>query len=266
MAPAHDTRRSRRPVAGREPEPRRTHRPAARRRPVAAANGRGRCSSGRGRCERSPPRLGIDAVAWNDPRYPARLLTIPDCPPLLWYRGTLDALDRPGRRHRRSALGVGGRCRDCGTAGRRSGRARRHRRQRAGAGCRRRGTSRARCARGRTIAVMASGADRVYPAEHEALARDIAASGLVISEYAPGTVPLPFRFPQRNRVISALSDAVVVVEASERSGSLITAAVRARAGPRRDGRSGQRPRRPQPRRPRPHPGRGKDCGVLRTIS
>jgi len=72
--------------------------------------------------------------------------------------------------------------------------------------------------------VMASGADRVYPIEHEALARDIARHGLVLSEYPPRTVPLPFRFPQRNRVISGLSDAVVVVEASERSGSLITAA------------------------------------------
>ena len=77
---------------------------------------------------------------------------------------------------------------------------------------------------GRTVAVMASGADRIYPPEHEALAREITAAGLVISEYAPGTAPLPFRFPQRNRVISALADAVVVVEASERSGSLITAA------------------------------------------
>src|SRR6185369_6096866 len=75
----------------------------------------------------------------------------------------------------------------------------------------------------RTIAVMASGADRVYPPEHLALAREIAGRGAVVTEYGPGTVPLPFRFPQRNRVISALADAVVVVEASERSGSLITA-------------------------------------------
>jgi DNA processing protein len=101
--------------------------------------------------------------------------------------------------------------------------ARRHRRQRAGARCRRR-AHRGAARTGRTVAVMASGADRVYPAQHEELAREIARRGAVVSEYGPGTAPLPFRFPQRNRVISGLADAVIVVEASERSGSLITAA------------------------------------------
>ena len=82
----------------------------------------------------------------------------------------------------------------------------------------------ARVRAGRTVAVLASGADRVYPPEHAELAREIAGAGLVMSEYPPGTAPLPFHFPQRNRLISGLRDAVVVVEASEQSGSLITAA------------------------------------------
>ena len=60
--------------------------------------------------------------------------------------------------------------------------------------------------------------------EHAGLARDIAATGLVLSEYPPGTPPLPFHFPMRNRLISGLSRAVVVIEASDKSGSLITAA------------------------------------------
>jgi DNA processing protein len=72
--------------------------------------------------------------------------------------------------------------------------------------------------------VLGSGVDRVYPAEHAALASEIAREGLVLSEYPPGTPPLPFRFPMRNRLISGLSRAVVVIEAHEKSGSLITAA------------------------------------------
>ena len=77
---------------------------------------------------------------------------------------------------------------------------------------------------GRTIAVLGSGLDRIYPREHAALADEIARAGLVVSEYPPGTPPLPFHFPMRNRLISGLSRAVVVIEASEKSGSLITAA------------------------------------------
>ena len=78
---------------------------------------------------------------------------------------------------------------------------------------------------GRTIAVLGSGLDRVYPNEHRGLAREISDHGsLVISEFAPGTPPLQFHFPLRNRIISGLSRAVVVIEASENSGSLITAA------------------------------------------
>jgi DNA processing protein len=76
---------------------------------------------------------------------------------------------------------------------------------------------------GKTIAVLGTGIDRVYPAENKALHERIATSGLLITEFAPGAPPDLFHFPQRNRIISGLSKAVVVVEAREKSGSLITA-------------------------------------------
>ena len=76
---------------------------------------------------------------------------------------------------------------------------------------------------GRTIAVLGSGVDVVYPPEHADLADGIVRRGLLVSELPPGTTPRPKYFPLRNRLISGLSRAVVVVEASERSGSLITA-------------------------------------------
>ena len=79
-------------------------------------------------------------------------------------------------------------------------------------------------AHGRTVAVLGSGPDVMYPREHAPLADDIARDGAVLSEYPPGTPPRAFHFPRRNRIISGLSRAVVVVEAGERSGSLITAA------------------------------------------
>ncbi len=75
----------------------------------------------------------------------------------------------------------------------------------------------------RTIAVLGSGIDVVYPVENRALYQRIAENGVVFSEHPPKTPPLPFHFPKRNRIISGLSKAVVVVEAGERSGSLITA-------------------------------------------
>jgi DNA processing protein len=76
---------------------------------------------------------------------------------------------------------------------------------------------------GRSVAVLGSGLDRLYPPEHEDLACRMAERGAVLSEYPPGTPPLAHHFPQRNRIISGLTAATVVVEASERSGSLITA-------------------------------------------
>jgi DNA processing protein len=76
---------------------------------------------------------------------------------------------------------------------------------------------------GATIAVLGCGIDRDYPAGHADLARRIAASGLIVSEYAPGVEPAPWRFPARNRIVAGLCAATVVVEARERSGALITA-------------------------------------------
>jgi DNA processing protein len=83
---------------------------------------------------------------------------------------------------------------------------------------------------GRTIAVLGSGMDVVYPPEHRQLATEIAEHGALLSQFAPGTPPLPQNFPTRNQVIAALSLAVVVVEAAERSGSLITARLAAELG------------------------------------
>jgi DNA processing protein len=76
---------------------------------------------------------------------------------------------------------------------------------------------------GRTAAVLGCGIDRDYPHAHASLAAEIATSGLILSEYAPGVEPAPWRFPARNRIVAGLADATVVVEARERSGALITA-------------------------------------------
>lgn len=83
---------------------------------------------------------------------------------------------------------------------------------------------------GVTIAVAAHGLDRVYPREHRQLAREIADSGALVSEFVPGTAPLREHFPRRNRIISGLSLGVLVVEAAMRSGSLISARMGAEQG------------------------------------
>jgi DNA processing protein len=77
--------------------------------------------------------------------------------------------------------------------------------------------------RGRTLAVLGCGIDRDYPRAHASLAAAIAKGGWIVSEYPPGVEPAPWRFPARNRIVAGLAHAVVVVEARERSGALITA-------------------------------------------
>lgn len=76
---------------------------------------------------------------------------------------------------------------------------------------------------GNTIAVLGTGADICYPPQHRKLYGEICSRGLIVTEYPPGTEAMPYRFPQRNRIIAGLSEAVVVVEARSGSGSLITA-------------------------------------------
>lgn len=76
---------------------------------------------------------------------------------------------------------------------------------------------------GRTVAVLGCGIDRDYPSATIPLARRIATDGAIVSEYPPGTPPAPFRFPERNRIVAALADQTIVIEAAVRSGALITA-------------------------------------------
>ncbi|MEQ1760157.1 MAG: DNA-processing protein DprA [Vicinamibacterales bacterium] len=166
---------------------------------------------------------GIEVLPWTAASFPPLLLATPDCPPALWYRGNLAVLGAPcvaivgSRVATAGALEIASTiAADLATLGVVviSGLAR-------GVDS---AAHRGALQQGTTIAVLGSGLDRIYPAEHARLADQIATAGLVLSEYPPGTPPLPFHFPQRNRLISGLSRAVVVIEAAENSGSLITAA------------------------------------------
>jgi DNA processing protein len=167
-------------------------------------------------------KAGIHALSWSDPAFPSLLAAISDCPPVLWYRGDLTSLQAPtiaivGSRAATSvALDTAARLAADLTA----------RGVTVVSGLARGVDSaahRGALTNGRTIAVLGSGVDYIYPPEHRPLAAQIAEAGLVVSEYPPGTAPLPHHFPMRNRLISGLSLAIVVIEASEKSGSLITA-------------------------------------------
>ncbi len=169
------------------------------------------------------PRTGMEPIAWFDARYPALLSCVTDPPPVSWIRGDARILGLPtvaivgSRAATPYALDVAsrlaGELAESGIV--------------VASGLARGADSSAHrgCldAGGGTIAVLGSGIDRVYPPEHQWLAESIAATGAVISELGPGAAPLQEHFPLRNRIISGISLAVVVVEASEKSGSLITA-------------------------------------------
>lgn len=162
-------------------------------------------------------------VGRDEASYPVALTTIVDPPPVLWTRGSVGVLNAPAvaivgaRAASPYGLSVAERlASDLASAGIVvvSGMAR---------GVDSAAHRGALAAGGRTIAVLGSGVDVVYPPEHAGLAGDIAASGAVISELVPGTPPLPQFFPLRNRIISGLCRAIVVIEAGAKSGSLITA-------------------------------------------
>lgn len=176
------------------------------------------------------PPLGIVAIPWFDSRYPALLACTTDGPPVLWAKGRVEALEKPsvaivgsraatpyalqvGRRlaaelAERGIAVVSGLARGVDSA--------------AHEGCLE--------SSGSTIAVLGSGLDRIYPSEHLVLSRRISASGLLLSELGPGAAPCAEHFPLRNRIISGISLGVVVVEASEKSGSLITASCALKQG------------------------------------
>jgi DNA processing protein len=164
---------------------------------------------------------GAQLLLWGGPGYPAGLMDLADAPPVLWARGDAGLLQRPmvalvGARNasslglrmaRRLAEGLGeagqvvvsGLARGIDAA-----------------------AHEAALATG-TVAVMAGGVDVIYPEENADLAAQIAAKGCLVSEHPLGLQPQTRHFPLRNRIISGLSRAVVVVEAAARSGSLITA-------------------------------------------
>ncbi|TCP41689.1 DNA-processing protein DprA [Rhodovulum marinum] len=165
--------------------------------------------------------LGAVPLVHGAPGYPDALADLPDAPPVLWAVGRTDLLARP-----MVAL-VG--ARNASSLGTRMARRMAEGLAEAGhvvvSGLAR-GIDRAAhlaALDGGTIAVLAGGVDVVYPAENEALFADIGERGLRLSEHPAGLHPQARHFPQRNRIISGLARAVVVVEAAARSGSLITA-------------------------------------------
>jgi DNA processing protein len=166
-------------------------------------------------------KLGVTFVALGEPDYPPRLQMIDDAPPLLTIRGNIAALAMPmvAIVGSRNASGAGLKftqriARELGEAGFAvvSGLAR-------GIDA---AAHAASLATG-TIAVLAGGQDRVYPAEHSSLLDAILPAGVALSEMPLGYEPRGRDFPRRNRLISGLSLGVVIVEAAKRSGSLITA-------------------------------------------
>ena len=171
--------------------------------------------------EQLPTREG--AIWYGHPDYPKSLLDWPEPPPLLFYRGFPEAW----KRHPGIAI-VG--ARQASDAGRTF--ATHITRELVLSGCTTisggaMGIDAAVHeatidARGLTIAVIATGIDVVYPAKHTGLFSAIANQGAILTEFFPGTPPVASHFPTRNRIIAGLSDAIVFIEGTERSGGLIT--------------------------------------------
>ena len=168
-------------------------------------------------------RLGLKIVPLKSPEYPENLRHIPDPPGLLYVRGTLEAKDS-------FAIAIVG-TRSCTRYGQQTAQSLGMELASMGltvvSGLARGIDSHAHrgalMGKGRTIAVLGTGLDNVYPPEHAELADKIAASGAVISELPAGVPPVPRNFPVRNRIISGLALGTVVVEAPPKSGALITA-------------------------------------------
>ena len=180
--------------------------------------------------QRAARRAGLQVLTPADARWPERLRALADPPALLFLRGDAGLLAAPqlavvgARRASRRALeDARWLVADLASAGLvvTSGLA-------LGVdGC---AHQAALDAGGHTIAVLGSSLDRVYPSRHHALAAAVARQGLLVSEFVPGTPPLPEHFPRRNRIISGLALGVLVIEAGERSGSMITARLAATQG------------------------------------
>ena len=171
-------------------------------------------------------RMGITIICPDDPSYPALLHTTPDPPLALYLKGSFEPRDL-------NALAIVG-SRKCSFYGREQ--AERFAALLAGAGFTvisggARGIDSAahRGAmshpQGRTVAVLGSGVDVAYPPENDSLFEQVARRGAVVSEFPLGTPPNRENFPRRNRVVSGMSRGVLVVEADEKSGALITARV-----------------------------------------
>ena len=167
--------------------------------------------------------LSASIVLWTDPQYPALLRSVIDAPVLLYCRGDLSLLQSPGfavvgsrkaTSHGRSVAEYMARCLSACGISIISGMA---------LGIDRVAHEAALARVGGSIGVLGTGIDVLYPAENFAVFDAMERRGLLVSEFAPGTVPHAGNFPIRNRIISGLSLGVLVVEAAQRSGSLITA-------------------------------------------
>jgi DNA processing protein len=173
---------------------------------------------------------GIKLVPFGDSAYPARLRMIADPPPVLYVKGEISTRDD------RAVAIVGSR--SASHYGRRVARDLAHNLASLGftvvsgmaRGIDGMAHESALSSGGRTLAVLGCGVERAYPPEHDKLYQRISENGAVISELPMGTRPLAFHFPARNRLISGLSLGVVVVEATEKSGSLITASLAVEQG------------------------------------